>query len=222
MPFHERVRHNYLPTQAVLHHVTPLVWRRVLVSSDTTIAQLHRVIQVTMGWDDSHLHRFRIHGKEYGSGCIGSTCATDPPTVALASLHLRPRERFAYHYDFIAGWQHDIRLEQVLPPDPSQTYPRCIGGKHASPPEDCGGPDDYRARLQERASLAALDDLALVADFVGRWLEHDVRGTEDEQVEVQRALERMADRQRLDPDRFDRRAVNAALKELAEVTIHRM
>ncbi len=69
----------------VLRHVTPLVWRRVLVHSDTTIAQLHRVIQVTMGWDDSHLHRFRIHGKDYGSGSIGSTCAIDPRTVTLAS-----------------------------------------------------------------------------------------------------------------------------------------
>ncbi len=206
----------------VLRHVTPLVWRRVLVCSDTTIAQLHRVIQVTMGWEDFHLHRFRIHGKDYASGCSGSICATDPHTVTLASLRLRPRERFAYHYDFIAGWQHDIRLEQVLPPGPSQTYPRCIGGKHACPPEDCAGPDDYRARLQERVSRAALDDLALLADFVGRWLEYDVRGTEDEQAEVPRALERMADRQRLDPDHFDRRAVNAALKQLSEVTVHRV
>ena len=193
----------------------------MLVRSDTSIAHLHRVIQVTMGWDDSHLHRFRIHGKDYGSGSIGSTCAT-AHTVTLASLRLRPRERFAYHYDFIAGWQLDLRLEHVLPPDPSQTYPRCIGGKHAALPEDCSGPEDYRAQLQERTSLAALDDLALVADFVGRWLEYDVRGTEDEQAEVQRVLERMAERQDLDPDHFDRRAVNVALKQLSEAAIHRV
>ena len=85
----------------VLHHVTPLVWRRVLVCSDTTLAQLHRVIQVTMGWDDLHLHRFRIHGKDYASSCLGSTWATDPHTVTLVSLRLSPREHFAYHY---GGW----------------------------------------------------------------------------------------------------------------------
>ena len=206
----------------VLRHVTPLVWRRILVPSDTTIAHLHHIVQIAMGWEDIHLHRFRIHGKEYGSGSTGVSFATDPQAVSLASLRLRLRERFAYHYDFIACWQLDIRLEQILPPNPAWTSPRCIGGKHACPPEDCAGPDDYRARVQERASLAALNDLALVADFVGRWLEHDVRGTEDEHAEVQRALERMADRQGLDPAHFDRRAVNVALKQLSEAAIHRM
>ena len=54
-----------------------------------------------MGWDDLHLHRFRIHGKDYASSCLGSTWATDPHTVTLVSLRLRPREHFAYHY---GGW----------------------------------------------------------------------------------------------------------------------
>lgn len=206
--------------RVVLRHVTPLVWRRILVQSDTTIAQLHHIVQVTMGWEDIHLHRFRIHGKAYGSSSIGSTFPGDPCAVTLASLRLRPHERFAYVYDFHAWWQHDIRLEQILPDDPSRTYPRCIGGKHACPPEDCGA-DDYRARLRERLSLAALDDLGLIAEFVGRWLEHDGRGTEDEQAKVQRALERMATRERLAPDRFDRRAVNVALTQLSEATVNR-
>ena len=204
--------------RVVLRHVTPLVWRRVLVRSDTSIAQRHRVIQVTMGWDDIHLHRFRIHGKDYGSGSIGTTCGVDRHAVTLASLRLHPRERFAYIYNVHAWWQHDIWLEQVLEADARRQYPVCIGGKHASPPEDCGGPGDYRTRLQERTSFAALDDLALVAAFVGRWLEHDVRGTEDEQVEVAAALERMAERRHLDPDQFDRRAVNAALAQLTVAT----
>jgi hypothetical protein len=86
--------------RVVLRHVTPMVWRRVLVRSDTSIAQLHRVIQLTMGWDNLHLHRFRIHGKDYGGRSIGSTFATDAHAVTLASLRLRLRERFAYHNDF--------------------------------------------------------------------------------------------------------------------------
>ncbi len=61
-----------------------------------------------MGWDDSHLHRFRIHGKDYGSG---STCATDPHTVTLASFRLRPRERFAYHYDLSATIMRGIATD---------------------------------------------------------------------------------------------------------------
>lgn len=200
--------------KVVLRHVTPLVWRRVLVRSHTTIAQLHRIVQVTMGWEDGHLHRFRIHGRDYSSNG-GGALASDPRSVILASFRLRPSERFAYLYDFSAGWHHDIRLEQILALDQCRRYPVCIGGKHACPPEDSSGPDDYRRRLQERGSLAAFHDLTRVADFVGRWLDHDVRGTEDEQSDVAAALERIAERRRLAPDRFDRRAVNTALAHLA-------
>jgi hypothetical protein len=63
-----------------------------------------------------------------------------PTHVRLANLGLRVRERFLYEYDFTDGWQHDVRLEQILPLEPRQRYPICIGGRRATPPEDCGGP----------------------------------------------------------------------------------
>lgn len=207
--------------RVVLRHVSPMVWRRLLVQSDTTLAQLHRILQVTMGWEDVHRHHFRIHGRDYGNS-IGATCVAARHAVTLASFRLRPGERFAYLYDFHAGWQLDIRLEQVLAPTAPRQYPVCIGGKHACPPEDCGGPDDYRRRLQERASLAAFDDLALVAAFVGHWLASDLRGTEDEQAKVAAALARMAAHRGLDPDQFDRRAVNRALAQLTLTTDDRV
>ncbi len=49
-----------------LRAITPMIWRRLHVTSDTTIAQLHDVLQIAMGWEDLHLHQFRIHGKTYG------------------------------------------------------------------------------------------------------------------------------------------------------------
>ncbi len=203
--------------KVVLRHVTPLVWRRVLIRSDTTIAQLHHIVQVTMGWEDGHLHRFRIHGRDYSS-TSGGAIASDPQSVILASFRLRPRERFTYLYDFSARWHHDIRLEQILALDQRRLYPVCIGGKHACPPDDCGGPDDYRRGLQECGSLAAVHDLALLADFVGRWLDHAIRGTEEEQVDVAAALKRIAERRRA-PDHFDRHAVNIALEHLASSVV---
>ena len=45
--------------RAVLRGISPLIWRRLLVRSDTTtIVQLHEILQVAFGWDDMHLHRF--------------------------------------------------------------------------------------------------------------------------------------------------------------------
>lgn len=52
--------------KVALRDISPLIWRRLLVTSNTTIAQLHDIVQIAMGWEDLHLHQFRIHGKAYG------------------------------------------------------------------------------------------------------------------------------------------------------------
>src|SRR4029453_2562516 len=96
----------------VVRGVSPLIWRRVLVRGDTTIADLHATFQVALGWPDEHLHRFVIHGKAYGVAHLGGiSFHDDPRRVWLADLGLRVRERFLYGYDFTDGWQHDVRVE---------------------------------------------------------------------------------------------------------------
>src|SRR5947209_5850282 len=55
----------------VLRGVSPLVWRRLLVASDTSLAELHEVLQHAFGWSDDHLHRFLIHGTAYGVPRLG-------------------------------------------------------------------------------------------------------------------------------------------------------
>jgi hypothetical protein len=67
------------------------------------------------------VHRFVIHGVEYGVGGVGFR--DDPHLVRLADLGLRPTERFAYDYDFTDGWRLDLRLEQILVMDPGRVYP---------------------------------------------------------------------------------------------------
>lgn len=125
--------------RVVLRGVSPLIWRRVLVRGDTTVSDTHAAFQVVLGWSDEHLHRFVIHGKDYGISRIGGIGFHDDPCrVRLADFSLRVRERFFYEYDFTDGWQHDVRVEQILPPEPGRTYPVCVGGRRAVPPEGCG------------------------------------------------------------------------------------
>jgi len=46
--------------KVTLREIHPPIWRRVQVRDDATLAQLHRVLQIIMGWEDCHLHEFVI------------------------------------------------------------------------------------------------------------------------------------------------------------------
>jgi hypothetical protein len=203
-----------------LHRISPLVWRRVLVKGTTSIAQLHDIVQCSMGWEDLHLHRFCIHGKDYGIYQPGGLVFDDDPAaVSLADFRLRAGERFIYEYDFGDFWQHDIRLERVLPLTPGKRYPLCIAGGGDCPPEDCGGPEGYRALVKQQHSWLAdfdlRDDVLLVAERLLAFYDGGPRPTRDDTEFVQ-ALHRLEQHHEECPAGFDRRAVNVALSAIGK------
>jgi hypothetical protein len=57
-----------------------MVWRRLLLRSDHNIADLHYAIQISMGWSDSHLDLFHIHGKDYGVAHEGGIFSAMTPS----------------------------------------------------------------------------------------------------------------------------------------------
>ena len=76
-----------------IRRISPHIWRRLLVRSDSTIAELHDILQIAFGWADDHLHRFLIRGKPYGIGRIGGIIFDDNPhQVQLRDFHFRPKE----------------------------------------------------------------------------------------------------------------------------------
>src|SRR5215471_10579912 len=83
----------------VLAGISPMIWRRLLVSSETTIAQLHQYIQVAFNWSGEHWHRFRIHGKDYGVGYLGGISFDDNPHAVRLSCPDcgQPRLRKGHH-----------------------------------------------------------------------------------------------------------------------------
>src|SRR5437879_6349971 len=52
--------------KVALRDSQPVIWRRIQVRSDITLAKLHRILQCVMGWQDSHLHQFVIQDQRYG------------------------------------------------------------------------------------------------------------------------------------------------------------
>jgi hypothetical protein len=184
-----------------LRGISPGIWRRLLVSSDQTIADLHYTLQIAMGWEDIHLNRFIIRGKEYGVACLGTAGFTDDPRkVKLAGFQFRKYERFLYEYNFYDWWQHEIRLEKTLPFDPDKTYPFCIGGSRKAPPEDCGGPWGFMA-MESHYSLP------YIAERMMTIIEDD--HPRDYRAEVKEFM------YWLSVDQFDRRTVNRRLQQYA-------
>lgn len=201
--------------RVVLRNVSPLIWRQLLVRSDTSMAELHAVFQTAMGWSDTHLHRFHVHGKPYGiARCGGIGFADDPLKVRLSDFRLRRGERFLYEYDFTDGWILDIRLEETLAANAAKgIHPRCTAGRRATPPEDCGGFETYLARL-DRYAIERWDALMHLLEIAEPCLSGDDRADVDDDRlrDVLDAVEACA---RFRPEHFDRRAVNGALRGLA-------
>jgi hypothetical protein len=206
--------------KAVLNDISPMIWRRFLVRGDSTIAQLHSLLQIAMGWSDDYLHQFRIHGKDY---CIprahGLEYYRDARQVRLDDFQLRAGERFSYTYNMMAFWQIELRVEQVAPLDPKQHYPVCVGGKRAGPEEDLEGPLQYRRWCRARNSGEAIDQLYQDMALLGERLQQFLKGGERpprEDTDFMEAYERIRDRINTDPDRLDRRALNSKIRKEME------
>jgi Plasmid pRiA4b ORF-3-like protein len=182
-----------------LQGISPMVWRRLLVRSDSTIADLHYTIQIAIGWSDVHLNRFHIHGQDFGVYHDGGISFSDnPEKVLLSAFGFRTRERFLYEYDFGDEWLHEVRIEKRLPLNPKKTYPVCIDGKHAAPPEDFGGAQAYMQMRQELKYRSVFGDNGIDDDF-------------DDENDPE--YERSEKDQPFDPDVFSRREVNARLRQ---------
>ena len=120
------------------------IWRRLLVPSSLTLAQLHDVLQTAMGWEDCHMHEFtagkrRFGGPELSEGFMGDPEVESERATRLSAVLARVGAKMIYTYDFGDGWEHSIVLEKRLPPEQDAVYPICLDGQRACPPDDCGG-----------------------------------------------------------------------------------
>lgn len=135
--------------KVTLRGIRPPIWRRIQVRGNVTLAKLHDILQVAIGWSDYHLHEFTVGASHYGVPDPDDSYEVKQERRARLNL-VAPREkaRFAYEYDFGDSWEHQVLVEKILPPEPGGRYPRCVAGKRACPPEDVGGIPGYEEFLE--------------------------------------------------------------------------
>ncbi len=136
--------------KVTLRDIEPAVWRRLLVESDVTLGELHFIVNQAMGWTCSHMHSFVVGKRTFSDPTLDPESEIkfeDDREVTLASL-AAVLDEFSYRYDPGDGWEHEILVEKALAEDQRLTYPLCIGGARACPPEDCGGPPGYGQLLE--------------------------------------------------------------------------
>ncbi len=145
---------NVYLLRITLNETEPPIWRRLMVRSDTRLPDLHLMFQAAMGWYNSHLHLFEVRGERYGEPDpdFGDDDTVNGKNVRLEALLPRKGTRMTYLYDFGDGWEHDVRVEEILPGDPKVKYPVCVEGERACPPEDVGGTWGYAEFLKAIAN----------------------------------------------------------------------
>ena len=136
-----------------LYEVEPLVWRRLTMPASATFADLHQVLQRSMGWSDEQSHQFR-HGKGKSLTSVISNKNDeqvapgddwkDEAKVKLSGFVGRRRLplRLLYRYDFFADWTHELVIEKKNEDD--ENTAQLLEGERACPPDDCSGPFNYR------------------------------------------------------------------------------
>lgn len=180
----ESDRDSIYQLKVTLKGSNPAIWRKVQVPSHITLYKLQRILQIIMGWTNTHLHQFIINGTCYGQS--HPEYGLEMKTERRARLdELVPEENahFIYEYNLDDSWLHDIELEKILRQEPGVHYPICVGGDRACPPEDCGGIRGYHEVLKILKNPEDPDYQQTI-----EWLGEDFDPKAFEQDEVNRQL----------------------------------
>jgi hypothetical protein len=172
--------------------VEPPVWRQIRVPVAISLANLHDVLQIAFGWQNSHLHGFEVDKIRFGLADVEDELFSVDERAAPLGAVARVGSKFLYRYDFGDDWEHIITVERLIK-DGARAI-ECSGGARACPPEDSGGASGYAALLE-----ALADPQHEEHDDMRRWVGR-----------------------RFDPEKFDAVALNRKLATLSKKVIRQL
>lgn len=128
-----------------LLYIEPEIWRCFVVPAAITLEELHEVIQIVMGWHNSHLHEFIIARKLYSASLdlLDEDGVEDGADHRLGDVVKRKGATMRYVYDFGDNWEHKLVVEDGRHVPKTGVKLSCLDGEGVCPPEDIGGPPGY-------------------------------------------------------------------------------
>ena len=131
-----------------LEDIHPRIWRKILVPGSIKLPKLHDLLQLVMGWTDSHLHSFQFGDRVYSASYpeldeLDELGMLDEKKQTLEGALDGSLNEFIYLYDFGDSWRHLIQPKLISKPNTEWFYPLCIAGARAAPPDDVGSVPGY-------------------------------------------------------------------------------
>lgn len=165
----------------------PRIWRTLHVRETMWLSRLHDSIQVVFDWFDYQTHVFHFDDLRFGNPVKQEAGSIeDDRDIRLADLDLEHRNRFTYNYCFGEGWQLDIKVEKHFLVEKGATYPNCVAGERAGPPEDCGGLEAFHDML----ACIKEPDTELGREW-REWLGPDYEPEQCELAKINKALKKL-------------------------------
>lgn len=125
------------------------IWRRFQITDDYRLDRFHQVIQIVMGWWNSHLHEFEIGGRRFGmllNDNLDLPGTEDETRFYLKNFPLEIGQQLNYIYDFGDNWLHHLVIESIT--EGKKSTIKCLEGSGRCPFEDAGGTGGYEFALQ--------------------------------------------------------------------------
>ena len=153
-----------------LKDVKPKTWRDLIIPSNITFHQMHRIIQIAFGFLDCHLYLF-----DMGDRRIVNFKTTDKMVGDLDSNNVIIEDYFdnskkiRYCYDFGDTWEVIIQIKGTV--EYNREYPKIIRYKgDYNPPEDCGGPFIFTLLLDNiingNKEILSLTDETIYQEYI--------------------------------------------------------
>lgn len=103
----------YYQIRVDLKGYKPPIWRRLLIPTGITYANLHEIMQIAFEWSDEHLHNFFV-GRTLIIGPNNSDITQISEEERLIDEDFHENATINYIYDFGDYWEHQIKVEKVF------------------------------------------------------------------------------------------------------------